>query len=118
MQLSHAQKRLFYEQGFVQVPGVVPRIMVDQALRAINHSVGEGMPADQMTKMRAQSYCSELQGEPVISDLLNRTPALALAESLIGEGKIRPVRGGQIALRFPSMADPPPEPRPHLDGMY
>lgn len=118
MQLTHFQKQAFYEQGYIHVPGVVPRVMVDAALRAINHSVGEGIPAEQMTTIRQQSYAKELQGEPVITDLLNKTPAWALAESLIGEGKIRPVRGGQVALRFPGTQDPPPPPKPHLDGMH
>lgn len=118
MQLSYFQKKQFYEQGYLVIPGVVPPVMVREALRAINHSVGGGMPPEQMTKFRAQSFCPELQGSAVISDLFNRTPAVALAESAIGEGKICPVKGGQIALRFPGMQDPPPAPRPHLDGMH
>src|SRR5688572_23045937 len=108
MELSHAQKLAFIEHGYVHVPGVVPRVMVDAALRAINHSVGEGMNVADMTRFRAQSYCPEVQRSPVITDLVNRTPALQLAESVIGTGQIAPVTGGQIALRFPTMQDPPP----------
>ncbi len=118
MQLSYEQKQAIYEQGYVVVPGVIPRVMIDAALRAINHSVGEGMSAEEMTTFRAQSYCRELQTAPVITDLLNKTPAWSLAESAIGEGAIKPVRGAQIALRFPTLQDPPPPPHPHLDGMY
>jgi hypothetical protein len=118
MELTHIQKLALFERGYVKVPGVVPRLMVDAALRAINHSVGEGMNVDEMVRFRAQSYCPELTKTPVITDLINRTPALELAESVIGVGKIRPVGGGQIALRFPGMQDPPPSARPHLDGMY
>src|SRR5205085_2012546 len=108
MELTYAQKEQIYERGYVKVPGVVPRVMVDAALRAINHSVGQGMDPEQMTKFRSQSYCPELQHEPVITGLLMETPAWRLAESAIGEGKIRPARGGQIAIRFPSLQDPPP----------
>ncbi|HXG23743.1 MAG TPA: phytanoyl-CoA dioxygenase family protein [Chthonomonadales bacterium] len=118
MQLSYFQKLAFYQKGYVQVPSVVPRIMVDAALRAINHSIGEGIPAEQLATIRSQSYAKELQQTPVITDLFNRTPAFPLAESLIGEGKICSVSGGQIALRFPSMQDPPGKPSPHLDGMH
>jgi len=118
MQLSHAQKQAIFENGFVKIPGVVPRIMVDAALRAINHSVGQGMAPDDMVRFRSQSYCPELQNTPVITDLFLKTPAWALAESLIGEGRLRPIRGGQIAIRFPVLQDPPNPPRPHLDGMY
>src|SRR5438876_4909621 len=118
MELSHLQKLALFDRGYVKIPGVVPRGMMDAALRAINHSVGEGMNVEEMVRFRAQSYCPELTKTAVITDLINRTPALELAESAIGVGKIRPVGGGQIALRFPGMQDPPPRARPHLDGMY
>jgi hypothetical protein len=90
--------------------------MVDAALNAINASLGEGLDPAQLSKFRAQSYCPELQRTPVISDLLNKTPALEMAQALIGE--LKPVGGGQIALRFPSPGDPPRVHGPHLDGMY
>jgi hypothetical protein len=118
MQLSFVQKRQFFEQGFLLIPGVVPRVMVDAALRAINHSVGEGMAPDEMPIMRAQTYCREITQTPVISDLINGTPAFSLAESALEAGRVRPVKGGQIALRFPSLQDPPGVPRPHVDGKY
>jgi hypothetical protein len=118
MELSYLQKREFVEQGFVHVPGVVPRVMVDAAVRAINSSLGEGMDPELMVKFRSQSYCPELQRTPVITELLTATPAWSLAESLVGEGKIRPTTAGQIALRFPTMANPAGPARPHLDGMH
>lgn len=118
MQLSHAQKKHLFEEGYVKLPGVVPQVMMRQALRAINHSVGNGMNVEDMPRYRSQSYCPELSGSPVISGLFNDTPARSLAESAIGAGKIRPVTGGQIALRFPTNQDPPSRPGPHIDGMY
>jgi ectoine hydroxylase-related dioxygenase (phytanoyl-CoA dioxygenase family) len=93
-------------------------VMVNAALKAINHSLGQGMKEEDVITFRAQSYCPELKNAPVITDLLNKTPALALAESVIGEGNIKPVRGAQIALRFPTLQDPAPAPQPHLDGMH
>ncbi len=118
MQLTHAQKQHFVEQGFVQVPGVVPPAMVARALKAINHCVGEGMDPEQMPFFRARSFCPEVQDQPPIVDLFYKTPALSLAESAIGEGQIEPVPHGQIALRFPTLDDPPGEPHPHIDGMH
>jgi hypothetical protein len=118
LELSHAQKVAIRDDGFVLVPGVVPRIMCDRALREINHSVGEGMNVADMPILRSQSYCPEITGEPVIRDLLAATPAWQLAESAIGAGRIRAEHHGQIALRFPGLQDPPGEPRPHIDGMY
>ncbi|MBW3625129.1 MAG: phytanoyl-CoA dioxygenase family protein [Armatimonadetes bacterium] len=118
MPLNTVQKREFIENGFLRIPGVVPRYMVNAALHAINASVGQGMNKDDMPKMRSQSFCPEIQGSPVIADLLNKTPAWELAESAIAPGKLKPVKSGQVALRFPAPLDPPPPPRPHLDGMY
>lgn len=118
MQLTYEQKRSIYEKGFVQVSGVIPPVMIDRAVRAINHSLGEGIDPAQVQTFRSRSFCPELQREPVITDLLNKTPALALAESAIGAGRTKPATAGQIALRFPTLQDPPPPPQPHLDGMY
>jgi hypothetical protein len=33
-------------------------------------------------------------------------------------GNVPAVTAGQIALRYPSMIDPPPAPHPHLDGLH
>ena len=118
MQLTKLQKQQFFEQGFLHIPGVVPRVMVDEALRAINHSLGEGLPAEDIQKTRAQTYCRELTQLPVISDLLNGTPAFSLAESAIEPGRVRRSNSGQIALRFPSFQDPPQPPGGHVDGMH
>lgn len=118
MQLTYAQKQEFYQNGYVKIPGVVPQVMVDAAVRAINASIGQGIDPAQVPIYQARSFCPELQREPVITDLFNKTPALALAESMIGVGKFKPVGGGQVALRFPTLQDPPSPPRPHLDGMH
>lgn len=118
MELTHPQKKEIWDNGYVRVAGVVPRIMVDQALRAINHSVGQGMNVDEMTKFRAQSFCPDVQRTLPVMDLLHGTPAWGLAEAALGTGRVRPPGGGQIALRFPSLQDPPGPPRPHIDGTY
>ena len=118
MELTHAQKLQLLHDGWVKVPGVVPRIMVDRALRAINNSMGEGIDPAQLTHFRSQSYCRELTEQPMITDLVRGTPAWSLVESALGVERA-PVPGyGQIALRFPSMADPPPRSGPHVDGTY
>jgi hypothetical protein len=118
MQLTTVQKNHLYAHGYVHVPGIVPQGMVDEALKAINHSLGEGIPEEKIHKFRSQSYCPELVHTPVIADLFNMTPAIALAESAIGAARFNRPTGGQIALRFPGTQDPPPPPRPHIDGMY
>ena len=96
MNLTYEQKRQLFEHGYVKVPNVVPQVMVDAALKAINHSLGEGIDPEQVHIFRQRSYAPELQKEPVITDLLTGTPAFALAESAIGRGKVTVPSGGQI----------------------
>ena len=118
MELTPVQRRALLEEGYVVLPGAIPRARVEAALHAINRSLGEqGLAPDKLTQYRSQSYCPELQGSEAISGLYNDTPLRDVAESLIGPGKVRPVRGGQVALRFPN-TDAPRAPGAHIDGMY
>jgi len=41
MQLTRQQKLNFHRDGYIKISGAVPQRMVEQALRAINHSLGE-----------------------------------------------------------------------------
>lgn len=119
MQLSYAQRKELFEKGYVHIPGVIPQVMLDEVKRAINHSLGEeGMDKDKLPILRSQSYSPEIQYKPVISDLFNKTPIFDLVDSVIDTTKIYPINGAQIALRFPSLADPAPLASPHIDGMY
>lgn len=117
MRLTADQREALLGDGYVSVPAVVPAAPLAAALRAINHSLGQGLPPTQLPTFRSRSFCPELQGDPVILDLLKATPAWALAESLLGEGRIEAVRSGQIALAFPQSEAPAP-PYPHLDGLH
>lgn len=105
--------------GYLAVKGAVPRVTIDAALHAINHSLGEeGMNKEDLPTLRAQSYCKELRNGAVLTDMFNRTPVMSLAESLMGQGNVLPVGGVQIALRFPRpLGEDAPEPRGHLDGL-
>lgn len=118
MQLTDVQKMQLYENGYVQVSGVIPQVMVNEALRRINHSVGEGMPREDIAILRSQSYAPELQSSPAIVDLFHKTPVKSLLASVINLDEVRDVRSGQIALRFPAETREPRMPHPHIDGMY
>ncbi len=119
MQISDEQKREFLESGVLKLPGAVSADLVDRAKRAINAYIGEhGIDPNELTKYRAQSYCPGLGSETVISDLYNASTLSSTAESLIGAGKVKPVKAGQIALRFPGGDVTARPARPHLDGMY
>ena len=115
MRLNPAQQTALVRDGFVPVPAVVPAARVAAALQAINHSIGEGLPPDQVAVFRSRSFCPELQRAAVVRDLFDETPVRAIVEALLG--RIEPVRSGQIALAFPQMKPPPP-PYPHLDGLH
>ncbi len=118
MQLSYLQKQEFYKNGYLHIPGVVPKVMIDQAMRKINHSIGNGIPSDEVERLRIVSFCSELRHDRCITDMLYKSPAIDLVESLVGSGNLKPTNYGQIAIRFPLMDDPPKVPYPHLDGMH
>ncbi len=119
MQFSREQKLHFIEEGYVVARGVVPQLMINEALRAINNHLGdEGMNPDDLPIMRSQTYCRPVTTSIPVTDLANRTPLHPLAESLIGEGNLGEQGYGQIGLRFPSpIATSPGEPRGHLDGI-
>ena len=118
MQLDGTQRQALVEDGYLLVPGLVPRARVDGALKAINRSLGEeGIAKSQLPKLSAQSFCPELATTPEILDLYRATPLAALAEAAIGPGLVVAPRTGQIALRFPQNVAQPKLPPPHIDGM-
>ena len=117
--LTRKQKLDFHENGYISVPGVVPRLMVDAARKAINHSIGAvGMHQGDLERFRAQSYCNEIRQAPELVDLFRKTPVRQIAEALMGEGNVQIPGSAQIALRFPGpLHTDPNEPRGHLDGL-
>jgi hypothetical protein len=118
MELTVTQRNELYKNGFVKIPGAISQLMVDRALQAINHSLGEGIDPEQLNIYRSQSYCPEIQGSNAIMDLFHKSPVLDLVGSVINLEEIEPVRHGQIALRFPEAEIIPRSAHPHIDGMY
>jgi hypothetical protein len=117
--LSRQQKRQFAEQGYLQIPGVIPPVLVDAARQAINHSIGYvGLGGEDMENSRSAFFCAELLEAPVILDLYQRTPVIQLAESLMGAGNVLPVKRAKPYPRFPlPPGQDPPVLRGHLDGI-
>jgi hypothetical protein len=116
--LTGVQKDALRERGYVVLPGLVPRERHEAALRAINASLGRGLAPEDVPRMRARSFCPELQKADVILDLFRETAASAVAASLVGKEGLERVTTAQIALSFPSDSDAAARPYPHLDGMY
>jgi hypothetical protein len=117
--LTRRQKRHFYEEGYVVVPGAVPRLMVDAARQAINHSVGSvGVREENSAQYRPAALCDELRSQALMTGLFNNASVIGAAESMIGEGNLHPAGGVQIALRFPgAVGTDAGEPHGHLDGL-
>ncbi len=99
--LSTEQKKTFIEQGFLKVEQVVPQVFINRALRAINHSLGQGRETTDIAKLNSQSWCPELGQTEIIHDMFNRSPAFSLAEDLLGPDNVLPCYHGQVPPRFP-----------------
>lgn len=118
MKLNPAQMRQLFHDGYTIVPGAVPRLLVDRARKAIHRHIGKhGIDPDRLTEFRSLSYCRELQDQPELLDLFNRSPVFSLVESALGEGLLQEATLGQIAMRFPTTDDPEARPHGHLDGV-
>lgn len=118
MILTDAHRQQMQSDGYVKLPEIVPRARVEGALRAINHSLGEGVDPAQMSRFRQVSFCPELQREPAITDLVTETPVWGVLEEFLGAGQVQPPASGQVALRFPTIDKQPGPAIPHIDGRH
>lgn len=119
MTLTAAQKQRLAADGYVVVPGLVPDGLVGAALREINHGLGLTKRPNKDAYADSHDYLSQYVSTPAIMDLLHKSPAWPLAESLLGAGRIEEVTQAQIALRFPSERDDSVSERTiHVDGLY
>lgn len=109
------QRRQFHRDGFLIVRNVVPPHMVTAALKAINHRLEQSHVVERLSLLRHRTWCPELCDQPVITDLIMRSPALAVFNELIGP--VQEVGWSQIPLRFPCYeADQAGYVGAHLDG--
>ena len=117
--LTEEQKRKFVRDGFLHVPEVVPPRLVGGARRAINHSIGAGIDADELTRFNNQSFCPELTKDPRLLRLATTPVVWSHVRTLLGDRRAVRPRACQIALRFPL-----PEGTPrviaggHIDGYH
>ena len=117
--LDQEQRRRFRQDGYLLLSGIVPRPLVDDALRAINASLGsEGMAKEQLPTYRARTFTPELiRSEPLLR-LFHGSPLASVCQAALGgPGKLRPPTEAQIALRFPTLASGGGAAVPHIDGI-
>ena len=111
------QRQSFTDEGYLIVPRAIPGRRVDDALQAINHSVGEAYDSARLGDHRANSDTPDLRTDPAIEQLLRSTQVIEAATELVGASLS--VWGlPQVALRFP-VREPPGEPHgpAHIDGV-
>ncbi len=116
MELELEQKRKILEDGYVVIPGVVPRPLIEEALREINHRLGLGRTQAMDAYADARDYWTDDVDASAIMDLLFKTPLWELAQAPIGTGKLQRPATGQIALRFPAVNNSHGGPASHIDG--
>ena len=72
--LTRHQKQEFFQNGFLKIPEVVPQLMVDVALRAINHAVGNAeRQGPEPVNHRVAQLCDELRDAACITNLFDRS---------------------------------------------
>jgi hypothetical protein len=119
MIMTAARKKSLARDGFLVLPELVPRPLIDAALRDINHRLGTGEHPGKDSYADSRDYLSEYVTSPPVMDLLRRSPLAGLSEQLLGAGRVEPVSQAQVALRFPSPSDESPAARSvHVDGLY
>ena len=112
--LSDTQKREFVRDGYISVPDAIPRALVNRALRAVNHSIGNvGKGGENPERNRSAFFCAELLQADVILDLYRKSDVMQIAEELLGKGNVLPVESAKPYPRFP---DAPGSPTPRLGG--
>ena len=92
-------KASFVRDGFLHLPGAVDVSLVAAALLTINAQLGRGPDAWEMGA-DGPRLGGGVQSSAAITELLYASPAFGLAEQLLG--RVRRIKRGQVALRFPS----------------
>jgi hypothetical protein len=110
--LSQEQLRTFAERGYVIVPQVVARDVVERASRRIDAIITADPPGGDVRGNRF--YFPKAVDEPDLIAPLTGTPAFAMAESLAGSGTLEVPWQIQIALNIPPYPHRPG--RPHIDA--
>jgi len=80
--LNRGQLEEFAQRGFLVLPGVVPRAVVDAAARAIDELIDREPPGPDVRG--PFNYFPEAARAPELAALLTGSPAFGLAEALTG----------------------------------
>lgn len=111
--LRRHQKQAFVEQGYVVVPQVVPRSMIEAARQEVKSRL-EREPPPPGHSGPHMLFLADPLPDPLRA-LLFDCPALGIAESLIEPGRFEAPDHVQVSLIFPPFAHRPGG--PHIDGL-
>jgi hypothetical protein len=114
--LSRGQLDAFAEQGFVALPGLVPRTLVEAACRILWREAGcdPDDPAGWTRPVIRLGY----HAEPPFAEAVSLPPLRAAFDQLVGAGRWLPRRDlGSFVLRFPH-PDPPGDDGWHVDAGF
>ena len=110
--LNRGQLEEFAQRGFLVLPGVVPRAVVDAAARAIDELIDREPPGPDVRG--PFNYFPEAARTPELAALLTGSPAFGLAEALTGPATLVAPEQVQVALNIPPFAHRPG--MHHIDG--
>lgn len=84
------------DDGFVQLQGLVPKDLVDAALRRVNEQLGQAA-------RKEPGACPAMAHDthPAITDLFNRSLLPYICQIMLGDATRPSRQGAQVALRFP-----------------
>ena len=118
--LTNSQRDEFHRDGFLILRDVVPKALIDDAKRVVNHHLGTGPSAwvvdDENVKLPSSTH-------EAIINLVEQTPIWSAVQRMIGKDSLRRPTAGQLAIRFPvtDAADANPistgSKQYHIDGM-
>jgi hypothetical protein len=110
--LSQDERKAFAEEGYVVVPQVVPRNLIDDARQEIKRLVTQNPPPSGHKGFHFY-FLNDLPRR--LLALLTESPAKDVAESLIAPNKLAMPEQVQVSLIIPPWAHKPGG--PHIDGL-
>jgi ectoine hydroxylase-related dioxygenase (phytanoyl-CoA dioxygenase family) len=111
--LDRHQKEAFAKLGYVVVPGLVSRPLIDAARQEVERRVAQAPPAP--GHVGPHPYFIMAPVPRPLADVFFASPALQAAESLIVPGRFEAPDHVQVALNIPPFVHRPGG--PHMDGL-
>ena len=115
--LTDADKEFFKENGYLVVRGALSQNEIDAALDRVWDSIDEDRN-DSESWIRKGYRTAPIGGEDVIRGTIYGNSVFAMAEEMVGEGKLHNGGGAGPHLNFPDPDREWREPLGHLDGYH